>query len=124
MRVNWILAAWCFSGVWCLELGASPTAPLADAAEKKDLATLRALMRDTNVDAPQVDGMAALHWAVQHDDLDTTKALLAAHANPKAANRYGVTPLSLACTHGNPAIVAALLEAGADANAPLHGGET
>ena len=49
--------------------------------------------------------MTALHWAAYHDDLETAKLLVAAKANVKAANRYGVTPLSLACTNGNEAIV-------------------
>jgi len=97
---------------------------LADAVEKKDFAAFRALISDSNVNAPQVDGMTALHWAVHHDDLATAKALLDAKANPEAKNRYGVTPLSLACTNGNAAMVALLLEAGADANAPIRGGET
>src|SRR6185295_13868932 len=39
-------------------------------------------------------------------------------------NRYGVTPLSLACTNGNAGMVNMLLSAGADPNAPLPGGET
>ena len=42
----------------------------------------------------------------------------------KAANRYGVTPLSLACTNGNAAMVELLLKAGADPNTALPGGET
>ena len=103
---------------------ASSPAPLADAVEKHDLAAARLLLADTNVNAAQVDGMTALHWAVHYDDVATAKALLTAHANPKAANRYGVTPLALACTNGNAALVALLLDAGADANAPLLGGET
>jgi len=39
-------------------------------------------------------------------------------------SRYGVTPLSLACTNGNTSIVELLLEAGSDANTALPGGET
>lgn len=100
------------------------TAPLADAVEKKDAAVIRTLITDTDINAAQVDGMTALHWAVYHDDVGLAKNLLAHGANAKAQNRYGVTPLSLACTNGNAALIEALLAAGADANAPLHGGET
>jgi ankyrin repeat protein len=74
---------------------------------------------------PSSDGTAALQEAVYRDDLPLTRRLLA--AAPTAANvtnRYGVTPLSLACANGNLAIVELLLAAGADANAPIHGGET
>ena len=107
-----------------MALGASAASPLADAVEKNDLAAVRALIPDTDVNAAQVDGMTALHWAVHHDDLATAKALIAAKANPRAENRYGVRPLSLACTNGNAAMVKLLLEAGADPNAALRGGET
>jgi ankyrin repeat protein len=37
---------------------------------------------------------------------------------------YGVTPLSIACTNGNGAMVELLLKAGADPNTTLPGGET
>lgn len=115
---RFLLAFTCASTVF-----ASP-APLADAVEKSDQAIFQAILRDTDVNAPQADGMTALHWAVYHDDVDTTKRLLAAGANVKASNRYGVTPLSLACTNGNGTIVDLLLAAGADPNAALPGGET
>jgi ankyrin repeat protein len=113
----------------CLAVGVSiaiagTKSPLADAIEKKDTATVRALLRDTNVNAAQVDGTTALHWAVQHNDADTVKALLAAGANAKAENRYSVTPLSIACTNGSASIAQLLIEAGADVNAALRGGET
>src|SRR4051794_19223889 len=98
-------------------LFAAVKAPLADAVEKRDLATARALIGDTDVNAAQPDGMTALHWAAQHDDVEMVKALLAAQANAKAENRYGVTPLGLACTNGNAAIVGLLLDAGANPNA-------
>lgn len=68
--------------------------------------------------------MTALHWAVFHDDTELTKQLIAAGADVKAANRYGVTPLSIACQNGNTKIVESLLNTQADPNATLRGGET
>jgi ankyrin repeat protein len=104
---------------------AAPAAVVADAAEKMDRATLRALLRQkADVNAPQADGMTALHWAAYQDDLETVALLVRAGANVKAPNRYGVTPLSLACTNGNSEIVERLLQAGADPNTTLPGGET
>jgi len=76
------------------------------------------------VNAAQVDGMTALHWAVYQDDLETAKTLVEAGADVNTANRYGVRPLSIACTNGNAGLVEILLDAGADANTTLRGGET
>ena len=102
-----------------------PSAPLADAAEHGDRIRVRALLAErVDVNAPQADGMTALHWAVHHDDGEMTAQLLSAGASVKAVNRYGVTPLSIACTNGNGSLVEALLKAGADPNLPLPGGET
>ena len=98
---------------------------LADAAERAAWAQVRTLLaHHVDVDAAQADGMTALHWAAHHDDLDTADALLRAGARVGPSNRYGVTPLSLACTNGSPTMVARLLDAGADATATLPGGET
>ena len=47
-----------------------------------------------------------------------------AGANVNAANRYGVTPLWLACVNGNAAVIETLLKAGADANTSMPEGET
>jgi uncharacterized protein len=118
----------CASAALLLLTGAANAAaevPLADAAESKNSAAVRALLEQkANVNAPQADGMTALHWATYHDDSETAKLLIAAGADVKAANRYGVTPLSLACQSGNGGIVDLLLEAGANPNTALPGGET
>jgi ankyrin repeat protein len=50
--------------------------------------------------------------------------LLKAGADASAANRYGITPLSLAAENGNAELMAALLKAGADTKATLPGGQT
>jgi len=106
-------------------VGAAADTRLADAAEKTDWQKVRALVTArVAVDAPQADGMTALHWAVYHDNAAIADLLVRAHANVRAVNRYGVTPLSLACTNGNAAVVELLLKAGADPNVSLPGGET
>ena len=96
----------------------------ADAAEAQDGAAVRSLLdAGADVNAPQVDGTTALHWAAYHNDADTAELLLRAGADANAANRYGALPLSSACVNGNGALVKLLLAAGADANAASGGGE-
>jgi uncharacterized protein len=90
------------AGLVLLLLAAGPAvaqsgASLADAAEKMDRARIGDLLKQgADVNASQADGMTALHWAVYHDDPRTATLLISAGANAKAANRYGVTSLSLA----------------------------
>lgn len=104
---------------------AAAAAPLADAAEKRDAASLKRLLADhADLNATQPDGMTALHWAAHLDDTEIARLLIAAGANVKAANRYGITPLHSACVNGNGALVELLLKAGADANTTIGGGET
>lgn len=110
-----------------MAVGPNATAgELAAAAERRDHATLSRLLADrpANVDTAQPDGMTALLWAAYHDETDSARALLAAGAQPNLTNRYGVTPLGLACRNGNAALVDALLAAGADSNLAGPGGET
>jgi ankyrin repeat protein len=100
-------------------------ASLADAVEQRDKANIRTLLKGSvDVNAAQVDGTTALHWAAYNEDAETTALLLKAGANANVVNRYGLPPLAVACTNGNAAIVKLLLEAGADANTTLKGGET
>ena len=99
---------------------AAAASDLADAvmAGKKDV--IRTLLRQkADVNAPQVDGTTALHWAVRLDDTETAELLIRAGANVSARNRVGVTPMLLATTNGSAVMIGKLLEAGADANAPL-----
>jgi ankyrin repeat protein len=90
----------------------------------KDL--VRSLLREgADVDGAQGDGSTALHWAALHDDLELVKMLLAAGANMKVTTRDGsLTPLFMACTNGNAAVIEALLKSGADPGAVNANGTT
>ncbi|HEV8414305.1 MAG TPA: ankyrin repeat domain-containing protein [Bryobacteraceae bacterium] len=93
---------------------------VADAAMNKNISAVRSLLqRKADVNAPQVDGATALHWAARLDDLDMADLLIEAGANVKAVNRFDVTPLSLACINGSAAMIEKLLKAGADPNGAL-----
>jgi ankyrin repeat protein len=106
-------------------LAGGADAPLANAVQQMDRATIRQLLEQRiDVNASQADGMTALLWAAHHDDLELVDRLLRAGADAHASNRYGVTPLSLACTNANVAMVERLLNAGADPNTSLPGAET
>ena len=105
--------------VLLLGVGAGATQPrdavIAD-ARAGDAAALK-------VEPRGPDGTTALHWAAHRDDLVALELLIRGGADVNAANDYGATPLSLACTNGSAEVVARLLEAGADPEART-GGET
>jgi uncharacterized protein len=112
--------------VWLLAAtSAAAQTPVADAVMNRDTATLRAvLQKKADVNAAQVDGSTALHWAVYHDNVQAADLLLAAGANVKAVTREGVTPLSMATLYGSVPMVERLLKAGADAKELGPNGET
>ena len=104
---------------------AATKADLADAAMRGDRTAVRSLLQQkADVNAAQIDGATALHWAVYNDDLETAQTLIQAGAKPDAANREGITPLYLASVYGKPAMIAALLKGGADAKQKGPHGET
>jgi ankyrin repeat protein len=104
--------------------------PVADAAERGDVAAVQSLIRTgADVNAAQGDGMTALHWAAYHGNAGMTTLLVRAKANTKAVTRLGhYTPLHLAAKGGFGPIVRILVDAGSPVNAltstgdvtPLH----
>jgi uncharacterized protein len=93
---------------------------VADAAMRGNREAVRSLLdRKADVNAPQLDGTTALHWAVEADDLDLADLLIRRGANVSAANRDGATPLLLASVNGKAAMIGKLLQGGADPNAAL-----
>ena len=103
-----------------------PASPIADAAMRGDVATVRTLIaRRADVNAPQGDGMTALHWAADHGDSAMAAELLRAKANVASRTRIGAyTPLHIAARTGSPAVVRALLAAGSDVKATTTSGAT
>lgn len=126
MRVRQIVG--CAGLLWLSVVGAAPAAgrsDIADAAMNGDRAAVeRLLTQKADVNAPQIDGATALHWAVYRDDLALADVLVRAKANVKAANRVGVTPLAMASLYGRPAMIDRLLKAGADVKERGPNGET
>jgi uncharacterized protein len=101
---------------------------LIDAIKKSDAQTAKSLLASkvdrVDVNATDVDGSTALHWAAHRDNLDFVELLLAAGANPKASTRYKVTPMYFAAMNGNAAMIERLLKAGVDVNSTSGDGET
>ena len=95
---------------------------LANSAMDGDSEGMRSLLKQhVDVNIAQGDGLTALHWAAYRNDLEMAKMLIAADASPKATTRIeGLTPLAIACTNGNAAMIEALVKAGSDVN--LAGG--
>ena len=79
-----------------------------------DAAAVQSLVaKGTDVNAPQADGMTALHWTALNGDLKTMNVLLAAKAKVEPLTRLGsYTPLHLASSRGNAAAVVAAARSG------------
>ncbi|MCG8469104.1 MAG: ankyrin repeat domain-containing protein [Gemmatimonadetes bacterium] len=99
--------------------GARADAVVADAAMRGDAGAVRRLVAGgADVNAPQGDGMTALHWAARNDDPELAGFLLESGARVGRTTRIGAyTPLHMASSVGSAGVVALLLEAGSDARA-------
>ena len=102
------------------ETFALASSDIADAVMNRNKDAVRSLLqKKADVNAAQVDGTTALHWAVRADDVEMADLLIRAGANVSAANREGVMPMQLAAINGNATMIEKLIKAGADPNAPL-----
>jgi uncharacterized protein len=98
---------------------------LADAAQKSDVAAVKALLKQkVDVNGQQADGMTPLLWSAHNDDVAIADVLIKAGADVKSANRYGILPIAEAATNGSAAMVDLLLKAGADPNSTLPESDT
>ncbi len=103
----------------------SPDPTLADAAMNGVSADeVRQLIRSgADVNAPQGDGMTALHWAAFRGDAATARFLVEAGARAGVVTRLGAyTPLHLAAESPGGEVVQILVEAGADLEARTSSG--
>src|SRR4051812_8891962 len=90
---------------------AAGRADVADAVMHGDRAALRRLVQQKgDVNAAQVDGATALHWAVYNNDAAAARLLLNAGARVDVQNREGITPLYMAAAYGHTPIIEMFLK--------------
>ena len=120
MAIRRIIGACSLLAMLCAQSLMAAGSDVADAVMNKNKDAVRSLLqKKADVNAPQVDGTTALHWAVRADDQETVDLLIRAGANVSAANREGVTPMQLAAINGSAPIIEKLLKAGVKANTSL-----
>jgi ankyrin repeat protein len=119
------LLVWPVIAAATLSIAAGGEPPLVSAVKAGKVDTVRALLTQrADANSPEVDGTTALHYAAHFDNLAAADLLIKAGANTRAANRYGATPLWLACINGSAPMVERLLKAGADPNTKMAEGDT
>ena len=108
-----------------LQLLAGDDTELIDRAKSNDTAGIRELLaRHATPGALDTEGSTALHYAVRNRNQEAAKLLIDAGAAVNEANRYHITPLSLACDSGDARMIELLLKAGADPNRTAEEGQT
>jgi ankyrin repeat protein len=119
-----VLSILILSLITTLTLGAGRS-DVADAAMRGDKAAVRTLIQQkADVNAAQIDGATAVHWAVYKDDAEMLETLITAGALTDVKNREGITPLHMASLFGDARIVGRLIKAGADPKQRGPAGET
>ncbi len=115
---------WGALALTALVWAAPSDSPVADAAMRGELETVRTLLRrGADVNAAQGDGMTALHWSAERGDAEMARLLIYAGANLESVTRLAsYTPLHLASRGGRGPVVEALVLAGADPAAPTRTG--
>jgi len=115
-----------------LLLWAGPPAesPVADAAMRGDVEQVESLLHTgADVNAPQGDGMTALHWAAETGNAEMAEMLLYGGAHVGSVTRLGdYTPLHIASRGGRADVARVLVGSGANVHAvtstgaatPLH----
>ncbi|XP_004369057.1 KN motif and ankyrin repeat domain-containing protein 4 [Trichechus manatus latirostris] len=84
--------------------------PLASAETDEDMAVVRKLLREGNVNIQATQGgQTALMLGVSHDREDMVQALLSCQADVNLQDHDGASALMLACRHGNADMVRLLL---------------
>src|SRR5690606_40231733 len=74
--------------------------------------------------ARQPDGRTPLQWAAFHGDVAEARRLIAAGADIKAENNYGINAMLLAADIASTELIELLLKHGANANTANADGET
>jgi ankyrin repeat protein len=93
------------------EIPLNVAASLGETERVKEL-----LVKDTDVDIKDGDGMTALHYAVDKGHKEVAELLIAAGADLNTQDNYGKAPLHYAAAQFAEEICEALIAAGADVN--------
>jgi cytohesin len=101
---------------------------IREAAKQRDIATLKKLLAEDPklVHSPEypVGSRTVLHYAAEGGSVEAVKILLAAGADPDAADGLGQTPLHWTAAGGHLEASKALLDTGADPRAADDNGRT
>lgn len=95
-------------------LAAAVDASWLDAVRRGDVTQARRHLVRTELNRAQPDGSTPLAWAVESQNPDMVRLLLAQGARAHGVGVPALAPLMIACEYGNVAMLDALLAAGAD----------